>query len=337
MRKVIKIFGIIVAVFLLFALLLKILLIVRKLPTSPIKSEEIGSVQIINLDRSKDRRDAYEKMLNDNFGDEFFGKKISSELRLSATDGVRDLAIIELDNDGKEVENVDISKLKKGEIKLKANVKYKVFDKNYPEFAYSYKLEPEKIVVDKKKSHQRHLTVGEFGCMLSHLRAIRNVSNSDDGDIGLVIEDDVYIPSDFYDSLQLILHEAPSNFSIIKLDSAKGGGKDNNFRFNTHTSSFLFSDLFYGYSEYFYNAKAEIIHGVAGTTGYLITKEYAKQLTELFKVETINGFEGASDMLLFLLLPKKYNADTIWIVKKPILWQKGFKSQISLMQSRKSL
>ena len=187
--------------------------------------------------------------------------------------------------------------------------------------------------MDRKKKHRRHLTVGEFGCMLSHLRAIRNVANDENGNFGLVVEDDLYIPKEFYENLKTVLANAPKGFGLIKLDSAKGGGKDH-FSVNNHASSFLFSDLTYGRNKYVYNIKAEIFHGIAGTTGYVITKEFAKKITELFKTETINGFEGASDILLFMVLPKKYNVDNIWIVKKPVLWQRGFVSEISKMQER---
>ena len=333
MKKLLKIFATIVIICLIVVLVVKLCFTFNKGVVSPINMEDIKSVQVINLDRSQDRREKYEKMLKDSFGDKFLGQNIGDEIRLAGTDGVKHLAIIELDDKGNEVKNVDIAKLKAREVELKNGVNYKVFDKNYPEFVYNYRLDPDKIVVDRKKKHRRHLTVGEFGCMLSHLRAIRNVANNENSNFGLVVEDDLYIPKNFYDNLKIILANAPKGFGLIKLDSAKGGGKDH-FSVNNHTSSFLFSDLIYGRNKYVYNIKAEIFHGIAGTTGYVITKDFAKKITELFKAETINGFEGASDMLLFMVLPKKYNADDIWIVKKPVLWQRGFASEISKMQAR---
>ena len=333
MKKLLKIFGVIILVCLIVLLFIKMCFTLKKGEVSPANIEDVKSVQVINLDRSPDRREKYEKMLKDSFGDKFLGQNIGDEIRLSGTDGVKHLAIIELDANGNEIENVDIDKLKKREIALKNGVNYKVFDKNYPDFVYKYRLDPDKIIVDRKKKHRRHLTVGEFGCMLSHLRAIRNVANNKNGDIGVVLEDDLYVAKEFYDNLKTVLANAPKGFGMIKLDSAKGGGK-NNFSVNNHASSFLFSDLTYGRNKYVYNIKAEIFHGIAGTTGYVITKEFAKKITELFKTETINGFEGASDILLYMLLPKKYNVDNIWIVKKPVLWQRGFVSEISKMQER---
>jgi len=65
----------------------------HKLPTKSIKMEDIKSVQIINLDRSKDRREHYEKMLRDNFGDKFLGHKIGDEIRLNAVDGKKDVIL----------------------------------------------------------------------------------------------------------------------------------------------------------------------------------------------------------------------------------------------------
>lgn len=328
MKKLLKIFGVIIVICLIAILTIKLCFTFNKGAVSPVAIEDIKSVQIINLDRSTNRREGYEKKLKNAYGDEFLGQKIGDAIRLSGTDGVKDLVIIELDDQGNEVKNVDIAKLKAKEIALKNGVNYKVFDKNYPDFVYKYRFDPENIIVDKKVRHRRHLTVGEFGCMLSHLRAIRNVADNNNGDIGMILEDDFYIPDDFYDNLKKVLQQAPSNFGIIKLDSAKGGGKDH-FSKNSHKDSFLFSDLTYGYNKYFYNNKSEIFRGVAGTSGYIITKEFAKKIVKLFETETINGFEGCSDILLFMVLPKKYNIENIWIVKKPVLWQNGEISEIA--------
>ena len=65
----------------------------NKLPTKSIKLEDIKSVQIINLDRAKYRREHYEKMLRDNFGDQFMGRKIGEEIRFRGIDGKKDVIL----------------------------------------------------------------------------------------------------------------------------------------------------------------------------------------------------------------------------------------------------
>ena len=130
----------------------------------------------------------------------------------------------------------------------------------------------------------------------------------------------------FNEKLKEIVKFAPRSYGILKLD---GTSVRDLFRGNNHKSSFLFSTIKYGYNKCFYNAKAEILHGVSGATGYIITKRCAKKIIELLKTETLNGLEGATDILLYVVLPKKYNFQDIFIIKKPLVWQSGVESSIT--------
>ena len=111
MKKLLKIFCAIIVICLIAILTIKLCFTFNKGAVSPVAIEDIKSVQIINLDRSTNRREGYEKRLKNAYGDEFLGQKIGDAIRLSGTDGVKDLVIIELDDKGNEVKNVDIAKL----------------------------------------------------------------------------------------------------------------------------------------------------------------------------------------------------------------------------------
>ncbi len=269
--------------------------------------------QIINLDECIDRLKKCRQRCE---------KSQLEFTRLKASNGLKDLVIKELDQNDKEVSEINVEKLMNKEIALKKNTKYKIFDKNNTELVYKYCLSTDKIIL-KKKNRQRHLTVGEFGCMLSHLRAIYNVSIGN-YDLGLVLEDDVIFADNFKEKCDLILQHAPKDFGILKLDNTNLKGKK-------HRTSFLFSVLKYGFNRYFYNSRAELLHGVSGATGYIITKQCAQQIVKLLKKETINGLEGAADILYYVVLPKKYNFKNIWIIKKPLLWQNEKESFITKM------
>ena len=159
------------------------------------------------------------------------------------------------------------------------------------------------------------------------MRAIKNVAEGKN-DFGIIFEDDVVFTENFRDKLNNIIQNAPKNFDILKLD---GTSVKDLFKNNNHKSSFLFSIFMYKYNKYFYNSKSELLHGVSGATGYIITKSCAEKIIKLFNNATINGLEWAADILLYILLPRKYNYKNIWIIKHPIVHQSGVESNITSM------
>ena len=163
--------------------------------------------------------------------------------------------------------------------------------------------------------------------MLSHLRAINNIAFSKKNiKYGLILEDDFVLDNNFKKKCNCVLQKAPKNFGLLKLD---GTSVRDCFRNNNHKTSFLFSIIKYGFNRYFYNSQSEVFHGVSGATGYVITKKCAQKIIKLLKKETINGLEGAVDILYYITLPKKYNFKDIWIIKKPLIWQNGEESYIT--------
>jgi len=100
-------------------------------------------IQVINLDISTDRRNRYEKAFLDhelNF------------TRLRATNGINDLAIIELSKNRQCLKEINTEDLKNNNFLLKSHTLYKVFDKKDQNIAFYYNFEPEKMIF-RKKTH----------------------------------------------------------------------------------------------------------------------------------------------------------------------------------------
>ena len=72
-KKIYFVFSVIAILVFLFIVYIKKTFYLKPLDANPIKLQDIKSVQIVNMPISKHRRLLYEKMLKDNFGDNFFG------------------------------------------------------------------------------------------------------------------------------------------------------------------------------------------------------------------------------------------------------------------------
>ena len=184
----------------------------HKLPTKSIKLEDIKSVQIINLDRAKDRREHYEKMLHDNFGDKFLGHKIGEEIRFRAVDGKKDVILENLSTGQK----FDYNQLKDKDM-------VEIFNKDlwkgyiHGEKQY-YKYFCNSISHDQDENLKTMFT--KFGCHLSFLKAISNVAKQPDGTWGIIFEDDFKVEKDFYQQMEKILSKIPADAAILKLNIA---------------------------------------------------------------------------------------------------------------------
>ena len=183
-----------------------------RMPTKSIKLEDIKSVQIINLDRSKDRREHYEKMLRDNFGDTFLGHKIGEEIRFRGVDGKKDV-ILENTSTGKKF---DYNQLKNKDMaKIFNKDKWKGYIRNEKQYY---------IFFDNKKTHTKddilRIIFSKFGCHLSFLKAISNVAKQSDGTWGIIFEDDFKVEKDFYQQMEKILKKIPADAGILKLNIA---------------------------------------------------------------------------------------------------------------------
>jgi len=251
----------------------------HKLPTKSIKLEDIKSVQIINLDRAKERREHYEKMLRDNFGDTFIGHKIGDEIRLPAVDGKKEL-IFEDIHTGKRVMYNDIAE------------KIGYFD--YGIYKVSSIKDKKLSFVWEKDGFEAYgkyvpinINVGYLGCMMSHFKALQKIASQPDGTYGLVLEDDFALNKNFDKIFSEILKSVPKDFDIIKLGPniqaqilCKNKICKNKYGFlNVIKKSFRK----YGYGKY---ANAEFSKNERYRTGavaQLISKEGAVKILEYYK------------------------------------------------------
>ena len=169
--------------------------------------EDIRSVQIINLDRAKERRANYEKMLHDNFGDKFLGHKIGDEIRLRAVDGKKEIIFENLVS-GKKYKYEQIKDHE--ELYLKDR-QFKIYSEKEPRNYWYFSFAKR----DGRWNYNSIFNI--FGCNLSHWKAIENISKQPDGTYGIIFEDDFYVGKDFDEKLQNVLREVPEDFDVIKI------------------------------------------------------------------------------------------------------------------------
>ena len=274
----------------------------------PIQITDIKNPKIINLKSSTKRRETYENMINQKFDGELFGTK-TEKLTFTATHGKFDLVFVEMDANDKPVKTISATDIRDGKYLLKDNVKYKVFDKNYPDFSYFYRYNPEEIIWQK-----RHMGIGEFGCITSHLRAINEIAKGND-DYGIIFEDDLLLKDKFKKKLNKMLKYAPRHFGILKLDGVHNGK-------SSRWIAWLKSRVRFGENKYFYNAMADT-RKIGMTTAYVVSKKFAKSLMDWIQTHELNGADGTADVFLFMVLPRQYDYNNIWISKNWIVSQRS--------------
>ena len=274
--------------------------------TKKVNFSEIESTQIINLPTSSERRNRYERMLHIDFDGMIFNTYVK-DATMPATHGKEDLVFLEIGKDEQAIKRIDADEIADGYYQLKEKQKYKIYDKRDPSIYFYYEYNPEKIYWQK-----RHMRLGEFGCIMSHIRAINNVANGEK-QYNAIFEDDFVLEADFNNKVKEVLSKAPEDFGILKLDGVHN-------KKGKHRVAWLRSRLINGYNEYFYNATSD--HGKVGmTTSYIITKDYARKIMNFIKKVPLNGADGTADVFLFMILPRKYQFDDIWIVKDFLVYQ----------------
>ena len=270
----------------------------KKLPTKQIKLEEIKSVQVINLDRSKDRRNNYEMMLKQNIGDKFFGFKVGDEIRLSGIDGKKEVVFENIDNKKK----ITYDENKRKDVILNDGI-YKVYPVNNNNL-YFYYTNTEKVKFDDNS-----LWFNKFGCALSHLFATEKISKQQDNTYGLILEDDFLVDKDFYKKFEIVLNQVPYDFDIIKLSlqhrRAMAGYKKIAIRPNT-LQVILKSFKKYGYGKWSNNASMgkKVKQFVNGAQAYIVSKKGAEKIMEYYKNNLV---KHPNDVEYFYILPKKNN------------------------------
>lgn len=245
----------------------------KKLPIKPIKISQITSVQVINLDRAKDRRANYEKMLRKTFGKKFLGKKIGENIRFRAIDGKKEVIVENLLTGEKTTYGAIVSS------KIKRHVTRTLFK------AYTAR-DADLIVYEPITFPNRRLdySFNLLGCKLSHLSALKNIAQQPDNTYGLILEDDFSVDKDFYNTLQTALDKAPADFDMLKLSlrltSIKRGSRSLS---NRYFLARLKSWIKYGYGDYISTSVSHIKEGIAGNQAYLVSPLGARRLLWIWR------------------------------------------------------
>ena len=284
----------------------------HNLPTKSIKTEDIKSVKIINVEKNHDRRQNYEKMLKQNFGNTFMGHKIGEEIRLSGVDG-RKFIVFESIISGKKFKYSDV---KGREQLILKDSKFKIYPENdthnYWYFSFNERS-------DKPIDYKNIFT--KFGCTLSHWKALRNIAKQNDKTYGIVLEDDFLVEKDFYKKLSDILKEVPSNFDILKLslsDREQSAGMKKT-RFSKFLKEIIRSYRKNGYSKKWFKLSnigiySELRHG---SHAYLVSKEGAKKIIEYNQNHMYE--DTGTDYMLWKTLPNDNIIDAYhYLAEMPI-------------------
>lgn len=296
----------------------------KKLPTQAVKLEDIKSVQFVNLDRAKDRRGKYEKMLKNNFGEHFLNHKIGNNIRLSGVDGKKDLVFENIDTQEKimyqQAQNKELEILGKGIYKVYSQKNPKIYVYFSNVFGYS----------DVKKTF--NIIYNKYGNLLSFITAFYNISKQKEGTYGFVFEDDFLIDKDFYNKVEMALQTAPQDFDLLKMsishtDMNKGykkipRGIKNLLRIaNSYRK--------YGYGDYV-DAKIKKRHSfVAGNQFIVVSQKGATKLLNYYKNHI--SYNGGSDDEFWWFIPNidKNISSYIYIREVPVLLSEDSeKSQI---------
>ena len=300
---------------LILAIFIKVYFFCKKLPTKSISLSQIAGVYIINLDRAVERKNNYEKMLKTNFGEKFLSKPIGNEIRLNGVDGKRDI-IFENIATG---EKIDYNKAQGKEKQLFSSGIYKVYDKNDPYLKFFYS---KPFVYPDNFDYE--VIFNKFGCTLSHIKALKEISKQPKNTYGLILEDDFLIEKDFYKKMEKILSEVPNNFDMLKLSLqhryAMRGDK-HIIRKPKTIFPILKSFANYGYG-YWLNLSIpdkRIKQFINGNQAYIVSVEGAKKILNYYNNYIVE--RDGNDVELWFTIPKVLNGvnNYVYLGDMPIL------------------
>jgi GR25 family glycosyltransferase involved in LPS biosynthesis len=296
----------------------------------PVKLSDITSVQIINLDMSKDRRAAYEKMLHDNFGDEFLGHKIGDEIRFRAVNGKEDV-IFENFYTGKKYTYQD--SLKSGNELLFHTGTFKIYSKYNPSVYLTFDASEYSEKYDIRYANKA-------GCHLSILNTIVNISKQKEGTYGMIFEDDFLVDKDFYKKMEKMLTKAPKDFDLIKCslnqhDILKKGWKEYSFfkpfengKRYRHMAIKSYKKAGYGdFLNFAYAGQQNYFigkpHLFAGNQCMLLSQSGAKKIVEYYK-NHLHWIQG-NDVEFYYMMPRHNKKMNVYLYNKevPVLLRKA--------------
>lgn len=248
---------------------------------------------ILNCQRSRDRKIKVENMIKQNFGEKFFNQNIN-EIFFKGSDGENDLIY-----------------------EPKQNNITTIYDKNDRDFYILHTDAKYDSVKFGTRKYKRKMTKGEFGCLMSHLRAINDIVKNN-YPYGIIFEDDFQILSEnFYKDLDNALNNAPKDFDVLKIDTRSSSvirkKNKNNFTF---LSSLLCLFDNKNNNEFWQNMK--YFFHLTCCSGYIVSLKGAKKIID-FVQKNILPRECTADVLLWMLLPKKYGFKNFYLINKPLI------------------
>ena len=255
-----------------------------------VKITDITKVYVITLKRFENRAVEIKAILRQRFGQFFLSQNID-DIFFRCSDGEYDLVY---DN--------------------KSNELTEIYDKNDKDFKILHTDTKYDSVKFGTRKYKRKMTKGEFGCLISHLRAINDIARNN-YQYGIIFEDDFRILSkDFYNDFEKALKKAPNDFDILKIDTRSTSvirkkSKDN----FTILSSML---NIFNFNKYWQNVRC-FFH-LTCCSGYIVSLKGARKIIDFIKNNTLPR-ECTADVLFWMLLPKKYGFKDFYLIKKPLI------------------
>jgi len=121
-------------------------------------------------------------------------------------------------------------------------------------------------IKNKNYKYGLSLTMGGIGCAISHYEVIKNISEQDNENIYIILEDDVNFKEkeNLISNIQTVLKNAPNNWDIIYIGYGPISDEYKNKKIN----------------ENFYETNR--IHG---TFGYIVNKKGARKILNIFPIK----------------------------------------------------
>ena len=251
--------------------------------------KDIEKVYVINCEQSNERKAKTVNMLKQKFDNIFLNQSIDNVF-FKGSNGENDL-IYEC--------NQDITT---------------IYDKNDSDFRILHTNTRYDSVKFGTRKYKRKMTKGEFGCLMSHLRAINDIAKNKYR-YAVIFEDDFRILSDnFYEDFDTALNYAPDNFDVLKIDTRSTSvirrEDKNNFTF---ISSML---NIFNQNKYWQNVRC-FFH-LTCCSGYIVSYKGAKKIIDFTKNNVLPR-ECTADVLFWMLLPKKYGFKDFYLINKPLV------------------
>lgn len=279
--------------------------------TKKLKYEDINKVYILNLDKSIDRRKYYEDVIKKYFGGKFFNKSFDDIRFQKGTDATKNLIIQDMETKEK-INGIEFLQNKK---ELRNNILYHIFDEREPDFFFKYRP-----IFDVDK---RILTMGEFACSLSHMRAIRDIVKNEYSH-SIIFEDDfvLFKPESFYADLDKILKKTPKDYDVIKFDVFNGS-----LQYNLIVGGRKGSNLKENIKSYFVMGKNKYLNKqttkqrlVVGTC-YMVSYQGARKIMDFIDKKIFDGRTLVADQIFYKEAWQSGYSLNIYYAKKPLVTQ----------------